>query len=175
MRPQWCELDHIEHFPEKWPPVFRRKCDHERVLITRLLIATSAGKLALASLFSADRVRRKPRTPPVRVKGRAMTHENSALDDKTRTELEAAAFRRLLEHLRARADVHNIDLMNLAGFCRNCLSNWMKDAADAKGVPMSKDESREAIYGMPYEEWKAKHQGAASTEQRAAFEKAAGK
>jgi uncharacterized protein len=104
-----------------------------------------------------------------------MTHETSALDDKTRTELEAAAFRRLLEHLRARADVQNIDLMNLAGFCRNCLSNWMKDAADAKGVPMSKDESREAIYGMPYEEWKAKHQQEASKDQRAAFEKAAHK
>ena len=74
-----------------------------------------------------------------------------ALDDKTRIELEAAAFRRLVDHLRARTDVQNLDLMNLAGFCRNCLSNWMKDAADAKGVPMSKDESREAIYGMPYE------------------------
>ncbi|HZN28897.1 MAG TPA: DUF1244 domain-containing protein, partial [Xanthobacteraceae bacterium] len=72
-----------------------------------------------------------------------------ALDDKTRIELEAAAFRRLVDHLRARSDVQNLDLMNLAGFCRNCLSNWMKDAADAKGVPMSKDESREAIYGMP--------------------------
>ena len=80
------------------------------------------------------------------------------LDEKTRTELEAAAFRRLLEHLRARTDVQNIDLMNLAGFCRNCLSNWMKDAADARGVTMSKDESRETIYGMPYEEWKAKYQ-----------------
>ncbi len=95
-----------------------------------------------------------------------------ALDDKTRIELEAAAFRRLLDHLRARADVQNIDLMNLAGFCRNCLSNWMKDAADAKGVPMSKDESREAIYGMPYEEWKAKHQKEAAKGQQATFEKA---
>jgi hypothetical protein len=95
-----------------------------------------------------------------------------ALDDKTRTELEAAAFRRLVEHLRARTDVQNLDLMNLAGFCRNCLSNWMKDAADARGVPMSKDESRERIYGMPYEEWKAKHQKEASQGQQAAFEKA---
>src|SRR5882724_3484656 len=95
-----------------------------------------------------------------------------ALDDKTRTELEAAAFRRLVEHLRARADVQNLDLMNLAGFCRNCLSNWMKDAADARGVPMSKNESRETIYGMPYEEWKAKHQKEASKDQQAAFEKA---
>ena len=79
------------------------------------------------------------------------------MDDKTRTELEAAAFRRLLDHLRTRTDVQNIDMMNLAGFCRNCLSNWMKEAADAKGVPMSKDQSREAIYGMPFEEWKAKY------------------
>jgi hypothetical protein len=94
-----------------------------------------------------------------------------APDDKTRTELEAAAFRRLVEHLRARTDVQNIDLMNLAGFCRNCLSNWMKDAADARGVPMSKDESREAIYGMSYDEWKAKHQKEASRDQQAAFEK----
>ena len=85
-----------------------------------------------------------------------------AIDEKTRTELEAAAFRRLVEHLRSRSDVQNIDLMNFAGFCRNCLSNWMKEAADQNGVPMSKDESREAIYGMPFEEWKAKYQNDAS-------------
>src|SRR5215203_4185311 len=97
------------------------------------------------------------------------------LDDKTRTELEAAVFRRLVAHLRAHTDVQNIDLMSLAGFCRNCLSNWMKEAADAKGVTMSKDESREAVYGMPYGEWKAKHQEEASKEQQAAFEKAAHK
>jgi hypothetical protein len=94
-----------------------------------------------------------------------------ALDDKTRTELEAAAFRHLLDHLRSRTDVQNIDLMSLAGFCRNCLSNWMKDAADAKGVPMTKDESREAVYGMPFEEWKAKYQREATKEQIANFEK----
>src|SRR5213076_3124992 len=93
------------------------------------------------------------------------------LDDTTRTSLEAAVFRRLVEHLRARTDVQNIDLMNLAGFCRNCLSNWMKDAADAKGVPLSKDETREAVYGMPYDEWKAKHQKKASPAQQAALEK----
>jgi uncharacterized protein len=93
------------------------------------------------------------------------------LDDKTRTELEAAAFRRLLDHLRERTDVQNIDLMNLAGFCRNCLSNWMKDAADAKGVALSKDESREAVYGMPFAEWKAKYQKEASPARQAAFEK----
>jgi hypothetical protein len=93
------------------------------------------------------------------------------IDERTRTELEAAVFRRLVEHLRNRVDVQNIDLMNLAGFCRNCLSNWMKDAADEKGVPMTKDESREAVYGMPYEEWKQRHQQDASGEQKAAFEK----
>src|SRR5438094_10674930 len=96
-------------------------------------------------------------------------------DDKTRTELEAAVFRRLLDHLRARSDVQNIDLMNLAGFCRNCLSNWMKEAADANGVPMTKDESREVVYGMPFEQWKAKYQKEASAEQKAAFEKASEK
>jgi hypothetical protein len=98
-----------------------------------------------------------------------------ALDDKTRTELEAAAFRRLLDHLNTRSDVQNIDMMNLAGFCRNCLSNWMKDAADAKGVSMTKDESRQAIYGMPFEDWKKLHQKEASPEQKAAFEKASQK
>ena len=97
-----------------------------------------------------------------------------ATDDKTQTELEAAVFRRLVEHLRSRTDVQNIDLMNLAGFCRNCLSNWLKEAADAKGAPMSKDESREAVYGMPYETWKAKFQGSASAEQIAAMKKAQG-
>ena len=94
-----------------------------------------------------------------------------AIDDKTRTELEAAVFRRLVEHLRSRNDVQNIDLMNLAGFCRNCLSTWLKEEADAKGTAMSKDESREAVYGMPYEEWKRRHQQEAGGEQKAAFEK----
>ena len=92
-------------------------------------------------------------------------------DNATRTELEAAVFRRLVDHLRSRTDVQNIDLMNLARFCRNCLSNWMKEAADAKGVPLSKDESRQIVYGMPYDEWRAKHQKDASPDQKAAFEK----
>ncbi|WP_457091046.1 DUF1244 domain-containing protein [Microvirga sp. P5_D2] len=87
------------------------------------------------------------------------------MDAATRTELEAAAFRRLVEHLRERGDVQNIDLMNLAGFCRNCLSNWLKEAADERGVPMSKDESREHVYGMPYEEWKERHQTEATPSQ----------
>ncbi len=93
------------------------------------------------------------------------------MDDKTRIELEAAVYRRLVEHLRARVDVQNIDLMNLAGFCRNCLANWMKEAADSRGVPMSKEESREIVYGMPYDEWRRKYQKEASPEQKAAFEK----
>src|SRR5262249_57484080 len=90
-------------------------------------------------------------------------------------ELEAAVFRRLVEHLRARTDVQNIDLMNLAGFCRNCLSNWMKEAADARGLALSKDESRAAVYGMPYDEWREKYQKGASPEQQAAFARAAHK
>jgi hypothetical protein len=97
------------------------------------------------------------------------------IDQKTKTELEAAAFRRLVEHLRSRTDVQNLDMMNLAGFCRNCLSNWMKEAADARGVPMTKDESRETIYGMPFEEWKAKYQHEASPEKLAAFAKSSAK
>jgi len=83
-------------------------------------------------------------------------------DEATRTELEAAAFRRLIEHLRHRNDVQNIDLMNLAGFCRNCLSNWYREAAEAKGLPLSKEESREIVYGMPYEAWKDRYQTEAS-------------
>lgn len=94
------------------------------------------------------------------------------LDDATRTELEAAAFRRLVSHLRNRTDVQNIDMMNLAGFCRNCLSNWYKDAADERGIDLDKEAAREIVYGMPYAQWKAAHQSEASAEQTAAFEKA---
>ncbi len=83
-------------------------------------------------------------------------------DDQARVELEAAAFRRLIAHLRERTDVQNIDLMNLAGFCRNCLSNWYQEAAVERGLEVSRDEARERVYGMPYEEWKAKHQAGAS-------------
>jgi hypothetical protein len=92
-------------------------------------------------------------------------------DDKTRTELEAAAFRKLVEHLRTRSDVQNIDLMNLAGFCRNCLSNWYQEAAEGKGEALSKDEAREIVYGMPYKEWQSKHQKEASADKLASFEK----
>src|SRR5947208_15579457 len=93
-----------------------------------------------------------------------------ALDEKAQTELDAAVFRRLVEHLRSRTEVQNIDLMNLAGFCLNSLGNWVKEAGDAKGVALTKDESREQVYGMPYEEWKAKHQKEASPAQKAAFD-----
>lgn len=94
----------------------------------------------------------------------------AGLSPQMRERLEAAAFRRLVAHLRTRTDVQNIDLMNLAGFCRNCLSNWYLDAAQEAGIPLSKDESREAVYGMSYEAWKAQHQTEASPEQKAAFE-----
>jgi hypothetical protein len=91
----------------------------------------------------------------------------TAMDDKTRTELEAAAFRRLVQHLRERTDVQNIDLMNLAGFCRNCLSKWYLAAAQEKGVALTDPEAREIVYGMPYEDWKKKHQKEANAEQKA--------
>jgi len=91
------------------------------------------------------------------------------IDEKTRTELEAAAFRRLVAHLRERTDVQNIDLMNLGGFCRNCLSNWYREAAEAEGLALTKAESREHIYGMPYEEWRARYQTDASDAQKEAF------
>ena len=92
--------------------------------------------------------------------------------DQQTLELEAAAFRRLRDHLRARTDVQNIDLMNLGGFCRNCLSNWYMEAANEKGIEMDKMQAREIVYGMPFDEWKAKYQTEATPEQKAAFEKA---
>ena len=92
------------------------------------------------------------------------------MDDDTRTALEAAAFRTLVAHLRERPDVQNIDLMNLAGFCRNCLSKWYRAAAEERGLGMDYDEAREIVYGMPYPEWKARHQTEATPEQRAAWE-----
>jgi hypothetical protein len=91
------------------------------------------------------------------------------LSDEQKRDFEAAAFRRLVGHLRERADVQNIDLMNLAGFCRNCLSNWYREAAEAQGTTLSKEESREIVYGMPYAEWQALHQTEASDAKRATF------
>ena len=94
----------------------------------------------------------------------------SDIDDKARVELEAAVYRRLVEHLRKRTDVQNIDLMNLAGFCRNCLANWYMDAARDSGASLDKDAAREIVYGEPYKDWQAKHQKEASVDKLAAFE-----
>ena len=92
------------------------------------------------------------------------------MDDATRTELEAAAFRRLLAHSNARADVQNIDMMNLTGFCRNCLSRWYQEAGAERGMAIDKEAAREIVYGMPYDDWKALHQTEANAAQQAAFE-----
>ena len=93
------------------------------------------------------------------------------IDPATRTALEAAAFRRLVEHLRERTDVQNIDLMNLAGFCRNCLSRWYREAAAEQGIALADPDAREIVYGMPYKDWQAKYQKEASAEQKAALAK----
>ena len=93
------------------------------------------------------------------------------MDDQTTLQIEAAAFRRLRQHLmQDRPDVQNIDMMNLTGFCRNCLSRWYQEAATERGIEMTKDEGREAVYGMPYSEWKDKYQTEANAEQLASFE-----
>jgi hypothetical protein len=128
------------------------------------------GTITTVIALSRDVASGWPRPPPI-----ALWENIMVSDDNTRTELEAAVYRRLVQHLRERTDVQNIDLMNLAGFCRNCLSNWMKEAADAKGLAMSKDESREIVYGMPFDEWRTRYQKEASPQQKAAFEKASQK
>jgi hypothetical protein len=102
---------------------------------------------------------------------RRNTMTGPEIDAPTITELEAAAFRRLVQHLGERTDVQNIDLMNLAGFCRNCLSRWYREAADAKGLTLSDPDAREIVYGMPYKEWQAKYQKEATAEQKAALTK----
>jgi hypothetical protein len=91
------------------------------------------------------------------------------MDDRTRIEIEAAAFRALRDHLRERTDVQNIDMMNLAGFCRNCLSRWYQEAANERGIAMDKETAREIVYGMPYDEWRARYQTEASEEAKARF------
>jgi hypothetical protein len=91
------------------------------------------------------------------------------MDDKTKTELEAAAFRRLVQHLQERTDVQNIDLMNLAGFCRNCLSRWYREEAERRNIALTDPAAREIVYGMPYDEWKAKHQKETSPQQKTQF------
>jgi predicted N-formylglutamate amidohydrolase len=106
---------------------------------------------------------------PARTNGGA---DMTKLDKTLETELEAAAFRRLVQHMRTRSDVQNIDLMNLSGFCRNCLANWYQEAASERGLQLTKEGAREVIYGMPYKDWQAKHQKEASSEQQAAFKAA---
>lgn len=98
------------------------------------------------------------------------TNTDELVPEDTREALEAAAFRRLVSHLRNRTDVQNIDLMNLSGFCRNCLSNWYRDAAEEQDIALSKEQSREIIYGMPYEEWRSRYQTEATQAQKASFD-----
>ncbi|MBZ0217484.1 MAG: DUF1244 domain-containing protein [Fimbriimonadaceae bacterium] len=96
---------------------------------------------------------------------------NPSFDKETQTELEAAAFRRLVSHLRERTDVQNIDMMNLAGFCRNCLSRWYQEAATDQGMDLTKEDAREIVYGMPYSDWKSQFQTEVTAEQQAAYRK----
>ncbi len=117
-------------------------------------------------------VARWPRTcVEVMIPPTSATPSPLKMNEQERTELEAAAFRRLVQHLRSRPDAQNIDLMNLAGFCRNCLSKWYKAAADDLDIEVSLDEAREEVYGMPYAEWKKRYQKDATPEQQAAFDK----
>jgi hypothetical protein len=132
--------------------------------IVKRILNDISSRPALSAAAGAN-----PRAQRTRLNGDgAMTK----IDKQLVTELEAAAFRRLVEHLRERTDVQNIDLMNLAGFCRNCLANWYQEAASAKGLELTKEGAREVIYGMPYKDWQAKHQREASAAQQAAFAKA---
>jgi predicted N-formylglutamate amidohydrolase len=135
--------------------------------IVGTILSDTLGR-SIEVAHDAGRVRAPRRVEPGGMNGEGVM---TKIDKSLETELEAAAFRRLVMHLRERSDVQNIDLMNLAGFCRNCLSNWYQEAASAKGLELSKDGAREVIYGMPYKEWQARHQKEASPEQKAAFEK----
>jgi predicted N-formylglutamate amidohydrolase len=110
-------------------------------------------------------------TPAIQFTRPLLAAGEKAMDERTREQLEAAVFRRLVAHLRARTDVQNIDLMSMAGFCRNCLGDWYRDAANERGIAMEQDAARELVYGMPQSEWKKRYQSEASAEQRAAFER----
>mgnify|MGYP001225714241 CR=1 FL=1 len=126
---------------------------------------------APARYGSQTDARRVAATLPFSPRPRSTPMSKPEIDAKTETELEAAAYRKLVAHLRARTDVQNIDLMNLAGFCRNCLANWYQEAANAKGITLDKDSAREIVYGMAYKDWQARHQKEAGAEQKAAFAK----
>ena len=147
---------------------------HVLIEIRQDLIATpeAAEKFAAQLKPIIDEALKEMGPPAVRyTRALPAPHGAATMDEKTRTELEAAAFRRLMAHLRERTDVQNIDLMNLAGFCRNCLGDWYREAAAEKGIGLEKDQAREVVYGMPPSEWKKRYQKEASVEQKAAFDK----
>jgi predicted N-formylglutamate amidohydrolase len=170
----------------------KRGLAHALIEIRQDLIADHAGAEAWAELLEpmllrtnrlaalhevrhfGSRCDSNPRLPPFAAPSAEIAGPDArgseAMDENRRIELEAAAFRRLLEHLRKRSDVQNIDMMNLAGFCRNCLANWYQDAAAERGEPVDREAAREIVYGMPYAEWKDRFQAEASAEQKAAFE-----
>jgi len=152
----------------------KRGLPHVLIEIRQDLVATDAAALAFAARLKPiiDEALTKMEKPSIRfTRPLALQNGVPAMDEHTRTELEAAVFRRLVAHLRTRTDVQNIDLMNLAGFCRNCLGDWYREAAAGKGIAVEKDAAREIVYGMPQSEWKARYQKDASPEQKAAFER----
>jgi predicted N-formylglutamate amidohydrolase len=147
---------------------------HVLVEIRQDLVATGDQARAMAARIKPilDDALAQMAKPEIRFTRPLPATGDAPMDERTREQLEAAAFRHLVAHLRERTDVQNIDLMNLAGFCRNCLGDWYREAAARKGIELSKDEAREVIYGMPPAEWKKRYQKDASPEQRAAFAKA---
>jgi predicted N-formylglutamate amidohydrolase len=152
----------------------KRGLPHVLIEIRQDLIANDEAAMVFAGRLKPilDAALAAMEKPSVRFT-RALSAPNGVtMDERTRVELEAAAFRRLVSHLRDRTDVQNIDLMNLAGFCRNCLGDWYREAAAEKGVALEKDAAREIVYGMPQSEWKARYQKEAGPEQKAAFERA---
>jgi len=153
----------------------KRGLPHVLIEIRQDLVANDESALAFATRLKPilDEALAAMEKPSIRfTRPLSPPNRSPAMDERTRIELEAAAFRRLVAHLRARTDVQNIDLMNLAGFCRNCLGDWYREAAAEKGVALEKDAAREIVYGMPQAEWKARYQKEASAEQKAAFERA---
>ena len=147
-----------------------RGLPHVLIEIRQDLIATPEAAHAFAARLTPILERALAAMgPPALEFTRPPGLKGTTMDEKTRVELEAAAFRHLVAHLRERTDVQNIDLMNLAGFCRNCLGDWYREAAAQKGIALGKDEAREIVYGMPPAEWKKRHQKEASAEQQANF------
>jgi hypothetical protein len=144
-----------------------------------LLISCGTGFMAEIRVLGNGGLVAQSRVPPgpafrhsFDVKIQANPEPETRMDKATQTELEAAAFRRLLDHLmHDRPDAQNIDMMNLAGFCRNCLSRWYQEAANARGIEMDKDAARDIIYGMPYDDWRAAHQTPADAQTQAAFKR----